>query len=282
VWSWRKILGAETVNGCVPIIVGTLLIGAGFLKADRAFTDVSDRYTFLFRLGLIELEIVLGLVLVFAVWPRVSRLAALVVFAGFAAAAFVQAVAGVRSCACLGRVEASPWIMGVLDLCVLAILWLWKPLPAPDVIRTKRFNVFLGCCAFPVLLPVLILSENLQLRSQVELVVSEHKGDLDNVMQGEEAEFKLYLKNPHEHEITVYELDSTCPCLRAKDLPWSFGPGRGRFVELRFDSRDEPNFSGKLRLEFSGKTADKRDAFRATVNVRVLEWEKIAVLPEKG
>src|SRR5438034_877093 len=213
-WCLRNLPGASTVNRLVPVVVGSLLVGAALLKADRLLTESPASHTYLFELLLIEVELFLGLAMVLAIRLHLLRLAALLLFAAFAIAAFVQAVAGARSCACLGRLEANPWIMASLDLCVLAILWWWKPIATSSSTQSLRGALFLGCCAFPALLPFLILSERGQVRADSGLVISPSQEDLGDVLQGATREFALFLKNPHERAVSVYEVESSCPCLQ--------------------------------------------------------------------
>jgi hypothetical protein len=222
------------------------------------------------QLILIEVELVVGLALLFAIRLDWMRVAGLALFAVFLVAAGFQAIAGARSCACLGRLEINPWVMVTLDSCILAVLWFWKPRCADQSTRSFRWALFLGCCAFPAMLPYVILNERGQARGYPGLVLSRSPEDLGDVLQGQTRVFELFLENPHDREVTVYEIESSCPCLHARGLPWHFSAREGRSVPLQLDLAREPDFSGRLLLEVRGKAGLKTEAFRARVMVRVV------------
>jgi hypothetical protein len=269
----RTVFGVSTVNRLVPVVVAVVLVGAALFKIHGALTGPSDFRRdprgVLFQLLLIEVELLVGLALFFAIRPSLMRVAALGLFAVFLVAALLQAFAGARSCACLGRTEVAPWIMASLDACILVVLWYWKPVCPSASTRPFRWALFLGCCAFPALLPFLILGERGPERAYPGLVIARSEEDLGDVLQGATRAFELILRNPHAQEITVNAVESSCPCLHAQGLPWRFSAGEERSVKLKLELQNEPGFSGRLLLEVRGKAA-KTEAFHAQVKVRVV------------
>ncbi len=270
----RKLPVRSIANRLVPLIVGFVLVGAAILKAHRLLTDGSDFPGGLAsHLVLIEAELLVGLTLFFAIQLNLVRIAALALFAIFLVAALWQGFAGAQSCACLGKLEVHPWIMAGLDVCVLGVLWFWKPDCASDSTRAYRWCLFLGCCGFPALLPILILTEREQVRAESRLVASRSQEDLGDVPQGKIREFELFMKNAHDREITVNAVETSCPCLKAQGLPWRFSAGEGRSVRFRLDLAERSEFTGSLLLEAKGKAGARAEAFRVHIKVQVVAGE---------
>lgn len=84
---------------------------AGLLLSDSA------RWS---QLGLVAIESVLALHLIF--WPNIRRVLQItgVLFTCFTLWTMTKAVSGAQSCGCLGKLSVSPWIMMSVDLFVLA------------------------------------------------------------------------------------------------------------------------------------------------------------------
>jgi hypothetical protein len=75
-----------------------------------------------FQIGLVELELVLGVWLLWGGWPRAAWWAAVAVFSTFASVALFKALRGDATCGCLGSLAIDPWWMFACDVCALALL----------------------------------------------------------------------------------------------------------------------------------------------------------------
>ena len=118
-------------NRGVPALLGLVLLAAAALKARQFATSLnagSGLFTSRWSLiGLIELELALGLCLLVGLYPRQIRLTALICFTTFAAVSLQQAIAGKASCSCFGALAVRPWYTFLLDLIAVAALWHWQP-----------------------------------------------------------------------------------------------------------------------------------------------------------
>lgn len=126
----RQTLRRVTARG-VPVLVGVILLTAAVLKAHQLATsptrEISIFTTRWFLIGLVELELALGLWLLSAVYPKQARVAALAVFAGFCSVSLYQALSGEHSCGCFGNLPINPWYTLLFDLAAAAMLWRWTP-----------------------------------------------------------------------------------------------------------------------------------------------------------
>lgn len=88
----------------------------------------------------IALEAAMAQWLLFGRWPRWSRWIPGACFAIFAVVALHQALTGVESCGCFGRVKVNPWITFGMDVLLTAGLLMWPPGREP-VIRLPRLGL---------------------------------------------------------------------------------------------------------------------------------------------
>jgi hypothetical protein len=100
----------------VRAAVGLTLLTAACLKAWQAlFRPTSfalDTWLVSVRwigIGLIEVELFVGLCLALNLWRRVTWGAAVLLFAAFAVVALAKIVAGESTCGCFGEIAISPW-----------------------------------------------------------------------------------------------------------------------------------------------------------------------------
>ncbi len=112
--------------------VGALLVAASLLKAHFLLTKPFLSYAGVLSLRwtsviLVEVELLIGLWLVFGVAPRLTRGLSLVLFVGLALAAGSKVWAGDEDCGCLGQLPVKPGPMFVLDVGVLAALVIGRP-----------------------------------------------------------------------------------------------------------------------------------------------------------
>jgi hypothetical protein len=91
-------------------------------------------------------------------------------------------------------------------------------------------------------------------------------GTLDHGMSGEA---QLRLENPHDRELEVSRVEVSCPCLKVSPETIRLEPGSSKTLVLRFDPKEEPDFSGGLAIKVAGQTAEGQEVFGTTVRVTV-------------
>jgi hypothetical protein len=127
----------------VLLPLGTVLLAAGVLKgyavatADLAsLREVHPLSTDWLAMGLVELELALGLWLVSGLYARQARWAGVAVFLLFFQISLYQAIMGQQSCGCLGKLTVPPGFMAPFDLAAIFGLLAWPPTAASA--RTVR------------------------------------------------------------------------------------------------------------------------------------------------
>jgi hypothetical protein len=115
----------------VRVALGLLLLTAATLKAWQLATGpvlsrgiLDSRWLLV---GVVELELLLGLWLLAGLLPRPTWAVALGCFSVFACVSLYKALAGQSSCGCFGRVQVNPWYTCGLDSAVVASLLRWRP-----------------------------------------------------------------------------------------------------------------------------------------------------------
>ena len=133
----------------VRLVLGLLLLIAASLKGYELATEpvagqglLGSRW---FLIGLVEVEILLGLWLLSGAAARAAWWAALVLFGAFAVFTLQRAISGAESCGCFGKVQLNPWYTLVLDCLAIGALILWRPGPAVGV--ADRTSVHRGTVA---------------------------------------------------------------------------------------------------------------------------------------
>ena len=122
-----KITGYDVVR----VLLGIVLLTAAGLKGYQLAAEpvVGERLldSRWFLIGVVEFELFFGLWLLVGIYPKVTWLAALLCFAGFAGISLVKALSGAASCGCFGQLAVNPWYTVVLDLGLIAMLFRWRP-----------------------------------------------------------------------------------------------------------------------------------------------------------
>jgi hypothetical protein len=112
-------------------VLGSVLLAAAALKAHQfAFGAIAESSLFTsrwFLIGLIELELALGLGLLLGLYPRQARFAALACFTTFGVVSLQQALAGRASCSCFGALNVRPWYTFLFDVAAVVALGQWHP-----------------------------------------------------------------------------------------------------------------------------------------------------------
>jgi hypothetical protein len=112
-------------------------------------------------------------------------------------------------------------------------------------------------------------SSLLACRSTLSLGVIDH---------GQAAEAVLTLENPRKSAVEVSRIETTCPCLRVTPDSIRVGPRTGGSVTVRFDTSEEPDFSGGLSIDVIGRGLDEAIIFRTKVDLVV----RAQVSPSQG
>ena len=145
--------GAE-LYPVVSRALAVLLIAAATLKGfDLATVSAAGSALFGSRpltIAWINLEALLALWLLFLLYPRPTRYAAIGLFSVFAGAAFLKGISGAEDCGCFGRLRTNPWLILAIDLLAVLSLALNPPRSDSRPARSRRL------LAFSVLGPVLV------------------------------------------------------------------------------------------------------------------------------
>jgi hypothetical protein len=99
-----------------------LPLGEGWVRALAPFLQSR-----LFLIGIVEFEVLLGLLLLSGILPRLTWASSLLCFGGFALVSLYKALSGDASCGCFGKVPINPWYTGALDLAIVVSLLRWRP-----------------------------------------------------------------------------------------------------------------------------------------------------------
>jgi hypothetical protein len=114
------------VNRLVRVLIGLVLLSAAALKTYQFATHPApgvDLFTSRwFIMGAVELELVLGFLLVTHMHPRLTQRLTLLCFTVFAFIASYKAFSGQPSCGCFGRLDVSPWYALIFDLLTIVAL----------------------------------------------------------------------------------------------------------------------------------------------------------------
>ena len=80
-----------------------------------------------FLIGIVEFELLLGLLLVSGIFHRLTWPVSLLCFGGFAVVSLSKGLSGDASCGCFGRVAVNPWYTLGLDAGGVLALLRWRP-----------------------------------------------------------------------------------------------------------------------------------------------------------
>jgi len=105
--------------------------------------------------------------------------------------------------------------------------------------------------------------------SHFPLAISPHPLPLGSLDPGQAAVGYIEVNNPGPEQITVDQVETSCPCLEVFRVPSRIDPGQSRKLTLRFNPTEEPNFRGRLTIEVTGRTAEGRVVFRTRARVEV-------------
>ena len=106
-------------------------------------------------------------------------------------------------------------------------------------------------------------------QSRPSLQLSAAEVDLGVVAPSGRKSANFSLTNNGRANIELATIKTTCPCLRVNCPGKVIAPGATMQLEMDLDMREEPGFSGGLRIEVNGRTVDGQAAFSLGVIVEV-------------
>ena len=111
--EFNGVSSGSTPYHVLRVLLGLMLVAAGGLKALQLATEpVVARGIFESRwvlLVAIEIELLLGLLLLVGLYPQQTRRAAMLLFGLLAGVALTKILSGESSCGCFGTMRLSPW-----------------------------------------------------------------------------------------------------------------------------------------------------------------------------
>jgi hypothetical protein len=257
----------------VPLFVGVVLVSASVLKARylwmRPVTPVQSliHLAFLestiFQLTLIAVETVLGLGLLLNVCVHILRRTAVILFVLFLGVNCLHVFAGVHSCACFGM-EMQPWLPAGLDLTVILLLWRWRPAYTASKVSLP---CLLAIASLPALLVIPLVFRLQHMRSPVE---ASYNVEFGKVNRGERRELPIKVQNRRFEDVSVVDVECSCPCLEAKGLPWMLRAGEEKEIYLILDLGKEAEFQGFLNVRFQANDQHRQRIFSGIARVQVV------------
>jgi hypothetical protein len=155
---------AAVARAAWPRLLGAFLIATAWLKilapADAASSQSPYDLPYWLVVAAIELELVVGLMLLATLWLTISWAAALALFGSFLGVSLLRAAAGLESCGCFGSVHVNPWWTAAFDSAIVAGLWLARrQFFEPSVpARPRRLRVWLVACLAMVAVSLTVLA----------------------------------------------------------------------------------------------------------------------------
>lgn len=264
-WGWIRTRGWQPYDA-VRVALGLVLLVAAGLKAHQLATEpILGRGILnspLFLIGLVEFELLLGVWLLFGLYPRYTRLAAVGVFAVFACVSLLQALRGQPTCGCFGKVAIDPWYTFAFDSVAVVCLLVIK-----NVRGLQRETVFGEAATVParvwasLLVSAVILSciggaslwfigqRHRTGTGQHTLIVNDAALDFGEVWCQRRFPRTLPLYNAGPQSLTITGLEASCACTSADSLPVTVRPGETAALQLQLDLRPKraATFSGGIQ-----------------------------------
>jgi hypothetical protein len=256
------------------------LVAAG-LKVFGLTIDPVDTIAILSRVevqvGIIELEILLALWLLWGVNPVGSWLASITAFGCFGAVSLYLGFIGQGSCGCAGPLRVNPWVAFSIDVIGLALLLLGRPVLAENREKLRAACARAGIsvlwsCAGILLISGALFGLCFAIFGSTEAAVIYLRGDgvslrprVLDVGHGttrEKRKGELIVANNTQHPVCVLGFAADCPCSVVEELPLVIPPAeaRGITVVVTFPSRPGA-FARRARL-FTDNSGESKIPFR--------------------
>jgi len=265
----------------VSFSTGCLLITAALLKAHNLYRDPFAIDPILptraWMIAALVSEFGVGVWLVTGVYARTARLIAAVLFGFFGTISLDRALNGEASCGCFGRVAVTPWLMSVLDFClVLALATIQTP-AIPPALHTRRFLLTIMVVVTAGIAAVWLLQDA---SADARLVVDPPIVQFGELKHGQRKTANIVLVNPGEVPVTVSSMRTSCPCLTVHLPEQTVQPHQSAQAILEYDSSREPNSTGRLLITAEGFDPSSRLLFRASAVIAVEKAKQKVPTPD--
>jgi hypothetical protein len=253
----------------VPALVATVLLLAAAGKAYQVASGRTSGSVWLVC-GLVQLEVLFGLLLLVRLWPRLTHVGTLVLFTIFMGVSLQHLVSGDVSCGCFGDVPFRPIYALALDLMAFVGLWVWRPSATgaePPTLGTYHGRLFLVLFSLAVFPALGWFSSQLRFP---RLAVEPRVVEVGTVRQGQRLTMEFTVRNPHDHRVLIDSMNASCPCLEVASQRWVIHPAEDAPMVFVLDLGKDPGFVGNLLIEIEGLTPSGETAFLGWVRVTVV------------
>jgi len=239
----------------LDVILGAVLVLAGALKGQQLLTDPSAGRASGFPRELLiaasAFELAFGCWLLAGLYRRLTRWLTLGWFTSLAAVALAQAIGGAPSCACLGKLNTSPWLMFAFDVAAVATLWMWCPID-PSPVRFFPLALFLSLLPGGGLLSLAAIPSYESLYAEI---------DLGDIARGGQKQQAFQFRNDSGTFVEVATIEMSCSCASIRLARTGIPAGELLVGWAHFDLRQKPDFAGDLAIEAKGRTRRGQVAF---------------------
>ena len=198
-----------------------------------------------FQVGLILVELALGVALLSGVSPVVVRWLAVGVFATFAGYSGYVTLTGTSSCGCFGELPVRPVAALVFDLLAVAGLLVGRPAmtqPTPAPTTGRVWDVALGL-TLSVVVAGSVAAAMVARAGSLDAAVLMFRGeevsfspavlDVGSGPEGEVCEHTVQVSNHSGRPVRLVAGSRDCTCDATPSLPVTLPPGRTRDVLIR-------------------------------------------------
>lgn len=106
-------------------------------------------------------------------------------------------------------------------------------------------------------------------RSELTQVQSK-SGAFGKVKANSKKEISLVLQNQSQNLIEIHTVETSCPCVRPSIERINVEPGETVTIKIQFDPAEEPEFRGRLAVEYVCRNEAKQVVFSTTVDIEVI------------
>ena len=241
----------------ISLLIGSLLLAAAVLKLQGLAVDPVARVGLFsaswFQVLVIEMEVGLGLWLLWGKHRVGAWLATLATFTTFAGFSFYSGWIGQASCGCFGKLALSPWWAFAVDAVVVVGLLVVRP-PFYSPPRERGFFQAARPMAALVLAYAAILGAMTagasygygsmdaalaQLRGE-QITLKPDGVDVGIGPVGDEKEATMEIRNWTDRSMRIIGGTSDCSCVTTRNLPLELAPGATRSISVGVRLPDEP------------------------------------------
>ncbi len=188
-------------------------------------------------------------------------------FLTFASVSLSQMLNGEVSCGCFGSIPVRPWFTFALD--VSAVVALACIVPRHNYTLHEHSTLFVAFVCISVLAVLLTSLPFWVHPAPSALSLEPPQVQLGDVMAGGRASATFLVANTGPIPVKVETIQSTCDCFHLTLAQATIAPGESVQATATVDLKEEPTFSGALRIEFTGLTPHGQRAFHSIAYARV-------------